>query len=345
MYEPSPKRNLKRSIAITGLLSVIIIGAWPIVNKLNAVPYTILVNGKPVVNVESMHAAKGVLDSIRHERASGVPNDSIRFSQEVTLRRASKDVEIAEVPEAMRDIEKLVAVEAELYAINVDGEPVVAFVDRGNADETLRLIKSHYETKLSDRHVESTFKGNVLVVKRYVPVEKLRATSNEAVEFLTSTSEPETVHVMELGERVSRLAQKYHVSLDDLKKLNPDKDLNRVVEGDRLIMRPARTPVTVISKALITKTEEVDPPSRGRYRRPMKSGKRQMQLMATYENGQPAHEELISQITTWDRPKSQPDDETEKRFSTKRHYRHRSSRHRSKSPDADVQAVGSDSGL
>ena len=77
-------------------------------------------------------------------------------------------MEITDLPEAMRKVEKLVTVKAELYAINVDGEPLVAFVNKDDADETLKLVKSYYENKLPNKQLESTFKGSVYVEQRHV---------------------------------------------------------------------------------------------------------------------------------------------------------------------------------
>ena len=69
--------------------------------------------------------------------------------------------------------------------------------------------------------------------------------------------------MMKRGDRVVRLAAKYNVSMDDLKRLNPDKDLNRLIEGDQLTIKPARPAITVLSKAVENKTEDVDPPVLG----------------------------------------------------------------------------------
>jgi LysM repeat protein len=288
------------------VFSALVAGAfvWFVSDKFLSVPYAILVDGKQITDVQSLSAAVGVLDTVRLERAHGVPVGSVRFVQNVTFRRTSKSSEIADVPEAERSLEKVTTVEGELYAIDVNGEPTVAFADKSDADETLKLLKDHYESKFSDRKVETTFKGRVSVDQRYVNLDKFKVSPADAVAYLTSVSEPPREYIMQAGDRVARLAVKYHVPLMDLKKLNPDQNLDRLVVGDRIIIQPAKMPITVVSKVTTTKTENVEPPHEGRRRHVVQgTGKREMQVQVIYENGREVNQEVISQITTWDRPK------------------------------------------
>ena len=288
--------------SLFAFMAVAGVGVWITTSRLPGVPYTILVDGQPIVNVESRSAAKAVLSKVRLSRLDNLPNSSVRFSQNVALRRASKDATWTDVPEAVRALEKAVTVEAELFAITVNGKPVVALAGKDDAEEALRLVKRRYESKVKSLYEQSTFKEQVFIDKQYVELEKLRSSPEEAAEFLTSVAGKSTIHTMRLGDRAVKLAEQYGVSLSELKKLNPQLNLDKLVEGDQLLIRVAKPPVTVISKALIAKTITVNPPPEARRYARASIGKRRIRLLITYENGTPVNEEVLSQITTWERP-------------------------------------------
>jgi len=307
MRSQSPTGISRRPAVTPIILAVVVlaVGAWVLMNKLTAIPCAIVINGEPVVTVESVQRAKSVLGEVRKEKASGVPADSVRIDQDVTLRTLKKGIDMADFPEAVRKVADLVTVGADLYAVNVDGEAIVAFADKRDADESLDLTKKYYESKLPKYDFKSTFKESVFVEKRHVPLGKLRSNAKEGLDMLISTVEKPTVHTIKVGDRVIKLSAKYHVSMEDLKKMNRGVDLNRLHEGDSLVIKPARTPVTVVSKAIVDKTETVAPPTMERYyRQQMNTGKRQMQVLMTYENAVPVSEVTLSQITTWNRPKT-----------------------------------------
>lgn len=299
----TPRQSGRRVWAerIVFLAVIIAIGIWAGLSRLTSAPYTIVVSGKPLVTVESRSAARKVLEAARSRNARHFPSGSVRFTETVAIRKAAREAEIADIPEAVRVVEQTVPIEVEAFAIVVNDEAVVAFRTEEDADETLRLLKRHYTRGTKSLYAQPTFKEEVYVQEQFVPAEKLCDSPSEGVRILTSVSEEPQVHLVERGDRAVHIARKYGVSIDELEKLNPGTDLNRLVEGDRLIIRKARLPITVISKALVTKVVTVTPPPDAR-RYGTKSGKRQMRILVTYENGEQVSEEIISQVTTWDRP-------------------------------------------
>lgn len=298
----SGRRSTMIYIAIAGV--VLAAGIGIIVSRMYGSPYTILVEGKPIATVESRMMAKQVLDEARHLGEYGSAGGSIRFVKSVTLRPASKGTAVSDVPEAVRSLEKATPTEAESYAITVDGTPIVALKTRQDAEETLNLVKTHYEDSLDKLSGESTFKERVFIDKAFVPASILRATAQDAAQLLTAPVESAAVYILKPGDRASRLAAQYGISIDDLKRLNPGKNLDRLVEGESLVIGKAKLPITVVSHALVSKTVSVSPLARSHRRSSSaKDGKRQVQLLATYENGQQTSTEVLSQITNWDRPK------------------------------------------
>lgn len=279
---------------------IIAIAGWIAYTHLAGTPYTITVDGEPVVSVESRTAAKTVLNKARMRYAGDVPSSSVRFTRNVQLRPAADNADLSDVPEAVRALENTVAIEVEAYAVTVNDEPIVALASQDDAEETLTLVKRFHERKITKLYTQSSFRERVFVEKLYVGVDKLHSGPKEAIRVLTSISEEALLHTIQRGDRAVKLAPQYRVSFDQLKKLNPGKDLNQLVEGDQLVIKPAKLPVTVLSKAMLVKTVKVTPPQgSGRYGR---EGTRVMRVLVTYENGEPVNEEIVSQVTTWNEP-------------------------------------------
>jgi LysM repeat protein len=209
---------------------------------------------------------------------------------------------MTDMPEAVRALEKAAAVEGELHAITVDGKQWAAFSSEADAKRTLELVKEHYEKNIKGLQGNSTFKETVFVEKRYVDTAKFYDRPEDASIVLTSVSQPALMHTVERGDRAVKLAQQYGIPFNQFKKQNPGTNMHQLTEGDQLLIRGARRPITVVSKAVITKTVTVSPPSDARRYSGARTGKRVMRVLATYENGRQVSEEVISQITTWDRP-------------------------------------------
>lgn len=321
----STKRNWTGR-ALLVIAAIVIIGAAAAaVYRLDMSPCTIVVNGKPVANVESRSAAKKVLAEARNLRSHGAPSDAMRFADRVTIRSASANAELSDLPEAVRSLEKAAAVEADLYAINVGGAPLAALRSKTDAGRALELVKQHYEKGLKNLVGQSTFQGDVYIEKRYINADKFYKTPEDACRVLTDLSEPAMTHTVERGDRAVHLVTQYGLTTNELKSLNPGVNLDRLTEGDELVVRRAKHPITVISKSMETKTVDITPPSGVSRYSGARTGKRVMRVMVTYENGSPASREVVSQLTTWDRPKSSYSEDGKYSRTSRRHYRKRQS--------------------
>ena len=304
MRDEKPKYSSRRIWIERAVFALILagVGVWIAGSYLSGAPYTITVSGKPVATVESLRAAKAVLRKARLERAAGVSAGSVRFAERVELRRAPKNAKLVDAPEAVGAVEEAAPVEVEAFAIVVDDSPVVALPEKEQAEKALSLVKRHYTREMGRLHVEPTFKEEVFVEKRYVGVEKLCAAPEDAVRVLSSIAEEPVFHTVKLGDRAVNLAVQYGVPISDLKKINPQMDLDRLVEGDQLLIRKGKPPVTVVCKAQITRTVTITPPPEARRYVRARTGKREMKILVTYENGELVSEDVISQVTTWETP-------------------------------------------
>lgn len=193
--------------------------------------------------------------------------------------------------------------EIKSFVIVVDGDLIAALPSEKEAEKALELTKGIHERKIPNLHTPSAFKEQVLVQKRAVDVNKLFQSADEAARFLTTALEKPLIHIIQPGDRAVKIAQQYNISIDELGELNPGVNLDIITEGDRLIIRKAKFPVTLVSKARIIRTITVTSPPEARKHGISRTGKRTVTSLVTYENGEQVSEEVISQVTTWERPK------------------------------------------
>ena len=300
MQDEKSSRSVKRFHVVLIFLILITVGitAWAVISRMSGGPCTIAVDRKPIVCVATHSAAKTVISKVKFGKTNGIPRRSVRFAQSISIRSAPKNSELTSISEASDILEKALIVEADAFAITADGNPVAALPTKEQAEETLRLVKRIHEQELGILESESTFKEKILIDKMFVEVGKLCESTKEAARVLTSTSEKSLVHIMQLGDRAIKLAEQYGVPINELKGLNPRLNLDQLNEGDQLLIRRAKLPITVVSKARVTKIITVMPPPEARGAR---TGKRRIQILVTYENGEPVSEDIISQVTIWGR--------------------------------------------
>lgn len=302
MNNQSPSNTRKFKPSVYALLIILLIAvSGAIFYLLTGGPYSVYVNGKSVVTVESRGTAKKVVTAVR---AGG--KGSCRFAQKVSIKRSPSAPEITGYQEAVKLLKNAVSLESEQYAVLVDDKPVVALPDREKADEALKLAKVFYEKSLDNINGDSVFKENVYVNRAFVPLEMVCSTPEEAVNVLTAETVPPTVHIIKRGDRAIHIARDYDISISTLKNLNPDINMEQLTEGEQLMISPGEKPLTVVTKAFVTKTISLDSPSDA-HRRRSGMGKRISKVMATYENGIPVDEEILSQVTTWDRQRVSDD--------------------------------------
>lgn len=305
MHEKASSRSKKWIWKTLVLLAALItgIGSWMAVSRLSSGPHAIMINDNPVVSVKSRNIAKEVLREVKFRGTDNLPGGSVRFTQHVTIRKSPVNMELSDMSDAVDALGAAVTVEIKSFAITADGAPVVTLPGREAAEETLRLVKQFYERKLGTLDTQSTFKEKIFIDEQFVDIRKFRTSPEDALILLTTISEKPLIHMVQRGDRAVKIANQYGITFDELQRMNLHTNLELLTAGSRLVIRRPKMPITVVSKAKVTKTVTVTPPPEVRKYGGARTGKRRMQVVAVYENGIPVSEEIVSQVTTWDRPR------------------------------------------
>ncbi len=282
------------------LIVIAALGSWLAYTNLIGTPHTIVIDGKPSVTLETRPEARSVLEEVRSRQLGDRELESPAFAQRVSIRRASPGAAINVRQEAVSTLDQALVLKARGFAILVDDQVTIALGKEKEAAAALNLVKQRYAQRLKSLYSRPGFKEKVAIDARYLPVEKILAGPESAADYLTAVHEKPTYHTLKPGDRAVRLTAQYGISLDELKALNPGINMDRLVEGDRLMVRKPKQPITVVTKALVTKVTPVKAPAERGV--PARTGKRQTWAVVTYENGREVSQDAIRVMTTWDKP-------------------------------------------
>lgn len=266
-------------------------------------PHVILIDGVTVARTRSLQAAK---DAVREATAmaTGKPVSArIRLRQRISYHRAPNSSRLMDTREAALAVSKAITAESLLYAICSNGKPFAALPGKGDAIEALEELKLRYRNLPGGIKGDCEFRDKVEIKRQYVPIRIACASVDEAVKLLASDVTPPILHRVAHGERAFNIANQYHVSVADLTRLNPGADVNLLEDGQKLVIRPGVKPITVVTRAFVTMSAQLALPPEVYRRSKRFGGSRTTKMVMIYENGQPVNSEIISQVTTWKRPR------------------------------------------
>lgn len=254
------KINKKVMIGIGASVIGIAVISTAVVANLGTDVYALSINGKKVGYVSDEESVFNTVDQIQknlNKENKGIKilynKDSVKCvptdlnEDEVTLLNEKK----LEKKILQSDIMK-----AKAWAVRVDNKDLVATTTKNDAETVLDEIKRHYQTQGSQL-VEATFKQPVIVTQAAV---KLGAVMNkeEAVTFLLTGTKEMQPYTAQDGDTAWDIAIKNNMSIDDLLAANPNFDLSKLKIGTQLNLTVAKPYMTVVSKEIVSTTEDID---------------------------------------------------------------------------------------
>lgn len=299
-YSSINGRSIIKLFILFGFVIVLCTAAYVISSSC---PHEIIIDGTVVAKTASLGEARQSVNQAKTLIAGKQLPENIRLPQQISFRRISDPGDVVSVEEAAEIVSKNISAESLLYTITSDGKPVAALSSKNDAEAVVGKLKTYYDNQLGDIKGESEFKEKVRIKRQFAPLQVAYASIDDAVEFLTSYIQQPRTHIVAEGERAVNIADKYNIPVSDIMRYNPEVDITMLEPNQSLIIKPGIKPVTVVTKAFVTMTTQLKPPS-DVYRRNTKiTGKRVTKMMTVYENGLPVQSEIVSQVTTWNRPK------------------------------------------
>lgn len=246
-------------------------------------PVTILLAGHPVGTVRNAAAANALLKAAEDAKlGEAFAGETPIRTQKVSLQRALPDT--PQDPDAVvqAKLEKLLTLRVPAFVILVNHRPSLAFATPEAATDTLRAVKDHWEKMPPDASVldQAQITQTVSIEKRTVNTSLLRSDPAAAAPYYW-TPPPSRTYMVHSGDLGSRIAQRFHLSLSDFIRANPNKNLNRLKPGDTVNVQKLPLLLTVRVRKTLEVTEKVHPSAPASV-----AGSQRVTYLVTYLNGQ-----------------------------------------------------------
>lgn len=262
------RRQRDRQVALLG--GVIFLFAFGIIWKLKQPKtlYAIYVNQRPWAYVKSHDEAKEVKDEALKRKVSG--KKGARVIEHVSIREVDKKgKELDSYEVALSKLESVLTVVSAAKVLLVNGKPVFSAPDETIIKAALEKIKRSGVPANKGPLKYVAFKENVEIAQKEVKSPGV-ASVEEALSKLRSTTtvqEKAVYYTVKKGDMGWEIAQKFHVPIKTLVKMNPGANLKslRIGQSLKVSVSPGRTRVTksiltVVAKKEVRETSKVPAP-------------------------------------------------------------------------------------
>lgn len=239
-------------VIIVGLIAVLLL------YRQAALPVALFVNGEPIAWVSNARLARRAVEIAREKLRQRYGNQ-VDFAETVEtgnlpLGDGQKLLSPADAASALL---RRVTPAQQAWLIVVNNKPLLALPNKQEADQALDLVKDHFTPEGTMLVKKPNFKEKVVIREGKIAPDRLVPDAETAAQKLIAGLEPPRYHIVKSGEVAVRIARRYGLTLADLQKLNPDRDLNRLQIGDRLLIGRGKPLMTVISIHQVVTKEPV----------------------------------------------------------------------------------------
>lgn len=268
--------------------------------------YAVTVDGEQVGVVADQEVVAQAIQAVEEAGANILGYDyqvegDIQYQFEVSLRSdLSQQSDIQDYFFTQLDE---VSGELRMYQVSVDGATVGVIKNEEDLNQLLDNMKAQYTT---ENTVSAEFLDTVTVEPVYTADTVL--TVEEMEQALQASSNGSTTYTVVQGDTFNAIAYANDMSVSDLKALNPNVDINRLMVGDVLNVKELTPVLSVQTVDNITYTESIECPVETRedssmYKGETKiitqgvEGEAQVNATVTYVNGQETERVINSSVT------------------------------------------------
>ena len=256
-------------------------------------PVTILLDGRPIATVRNAAAANALITGAEKSKVgSAFAQEAVVRLQKLSLVHAAPDTPQDPDDAAQTKLVHLLKLRVPAFVILVNNKPSLAFPSPDAATQTERLVQDHWAQMPPAVPVvgQPQITQTVAVEKRTVDTSLLRSDPAAAAPYYW-TPPPSRTYVVRSGDLGSRIASRFHLSLTDFIRANPNKNLNRLQPGDVVNVQKMPLLLTVRVRKAVTETEKVHPSAPASV-----AGLQRVTYLVTYLNGAEVRREAQSVV-------------------------------------------------
>lgn len=301
----------KHKKAILGHFTGVILVAIALVALFNhATGYTYAYNGKVLGYVKYQEDVLKILDLVSDELSEEY-GSNIQISKDTNISFESVivlDKEIDDTDTVLKRLTYMSDMEAEAYGIYIDGRNFVICENETSAENALKAVQKEYlNTDKNTTYEDVGFKENVEIRKVKTKLANIRSVKY-ATDAIMNGGSKEIAYEVKAGDTFSEICSEFDVTFEELKKINPDIDINSLYPGDKIIINKATSALTVQTVEVSRFTEKVKYKTEYRksdsmYKGDSKviqkgvNGKRVVKARITRQNGEIVDKEVLETET------------------------------------------------
>ena len=249
-----------RRIIIRDFMIILIVGIGVVAVFASAVDYEYAYNGRTLGIVKEQRDVLEILEMVSEELSleygSSIvidPETDITFKPVISY---GKDIDDADT--VLRRFTYMGDIQAQAFAIVVDGEMVATVESEKIAKEVLDAIKEMY-TKDDDSEYEYVGFAEDVKIEPYNTTLANVSSKTAALKKIKSGGQQKVTYTVKSGDTLYGICEKLDVSLQELKKMNPKiKDTMTLYVGDKFVTQQEIPLITVETVEVSVFAEAVD---------------------------------------------------------------------------------------
>ncbi|HHY36732.1 MAG TPA: M23 family metallopeptidase [Firmicutes bacterium] len=268
--------------------------------------WAVSLNGQVVGWVQDREALEEALRQLEEEKEAEY-GEGVELSGTLEFTQVTEpDLEPEEPNRLAGRLEKLMTYTVPAAVIVVNGEPVVALAGEEEARRVLDAVQIEYLSSEEGAVLEEVvIKENVAIEPDRVAVDRIKD-PEEALRILLQGTDEVITHRVAKGESLWSIAVSYDLTVEDLKKANPDLKSDLLQIDQELSLVVPKPYLTVVTKETVTYTQDIPYPTRTvqdsslwvyerQIREEGKPGRKEVTWTIVRENGQEIQRELVSE--------------------------------------------------
>lgn len=273
--------------------------------------YDVAINGESIAQVKDPNAVQKTIEQLKADaaRKSASSEIQLKVNEEVSYSpiKASVAGPLTPIEEVENYLRERLTFSVKPTTIVIDDQPVVTVANEQVANEVIAQIEADYRASLE--------KENVRNVRNVAPLQKVQyrpsniddyVSKEKAIEILQKGTDKEVTYTVVTGDSLWTIANDHGMTVDDLRRANPQLKGDLLHEGDVLNMTLPRPYLSFRSEETVTKIETIPYSTQVEadnsmytwqqvVRRQGKNGKREVVLNVLRVNGIVVEEEKISE--------------------------------------------------
>jgi len=213
------------------------------------------IDNKYICVAKTKDVVQGIMDDIKTEAENRygteivIPN-KISFNSVLFANK-----KIVNEKEIRNQLEGYATLIAKAFAINVDGKPIALLKDKTSAEEVLNRIKEPYaEDGEGDVHIG--FVEDVVIAEKEVPVNELKE-PDDVFKSIFLQNDQVKKYTVEKGDTISEIAEEFGMKVADIKKANPEINVDKISIGQEICLMVPRYTINVKKMTYTTYEENI----------------------------------------------------------------------------------------